>query len=76
MKAREGEEIVCGCPRPVGSFRRDVGGDASISSDDIAISLPGIPDDLGRWVCPECKVPVAQFAGDHWRVKTRRGWLQ
>ena len=77
MKVRKGEEIVCDCPRPAGNFLRDVDEDASISSEDIAISLPGAHDDLGRWVCPDCKEQVAQrFAGDQWCVRTRRGLLQ
>jgi hypothetical protein len=77
MKAHKGEEIVCDCPRPAGNFLRDIDEDARISSEDIAISLPGAHDDLGRWVCPDCKEQVAQrFAGDQWCVRTRRGLLQ
>ena len=31
MKAHKGDEIVCGCPQPAGSFLRDVHDHASIS---------------------------------------------
>lgn len=75
MKAVRGEGIVCKCMRPAGDFLRDVGDNASISSDDLAIFLPGVPDDFGRWVCPECKEEVALFSGKRWRVKTKRGWI-
>jgi hypothetical protein len=71
MKAHEGDEIICGCGRVVGSFRNDVQDGVSISADDFAISLPGAPDDLGRWLCPDCKEEVAGFSGDHWRVISR-----
>jgi hypothetical protein len=75
MKAHRGEEIVCDCGRVGGSFRNDVADDASISSRDITISLPDVPDFLGRWLCPDCRLEVARFSGNHWRVLTRRGWL-
>jgi hypothetical protein len=74
MKAREGEEIVCKCPQPVGNFLRDVDDHAAISSEDFAISLPP-PNGFGRHVCPTCYTTVAQHFGDHWRVWTKRGWL-
>lgn len=77
MKAYEGEKIVCRCAQPAGKFRHDVDDRASISNDDIAISLPVTHDDLGRYVCPTCKVTVAQqFIGDCWGVRTRNGWLE
>jgi hypothetical protein len=75
MKAVRGEGIVCKCMRPAGDFLRDVGDNASISSDDLAIFLPGVPDDFGRWGCAECKEEVALFSGKRWRVKTKRGWI-
>ena len=75
MKAHKGEEIVCNCARPAGSFRHDVEDRGRISSEDIAISLPGAPDDNGCWVCPTCKAAVARFIGDHWQVKTKNGLL-
>jgi hypothetical protein len=53
-------------------------GDASISSDDIAISpdLP-VPDDDHRVVCPTCEALVGQrFSGDRWGVNTKKGWLE
>jgi hypothetical protein len=74
-KAVKGEGIVCKCLRPAGDFLCDVDDNASISSDDLAIFLPGVPDDFGRWVCPECKEEVALFSGKRWRVKTKRGWI-
>jgi hypothetical protein len=36
MKAFMGDEIVCDCPRPAGSFLRDVLDDAAISGGDFA----------------------------------------
>jgi hypothetical protein len=76
MKVHKGEEIACKCLRPAGNFIRDIDAHASISSEDIAISVPGVPDALGCWVCPDCGEEVAQrFSGDQWRVRTRRGWL-
>jgi hypothetical protein len=76
MKAVKGEGIVCKCPRPAGNFLRDIDDETSISSENIAIALPGVPDSLGCWVCPECGEEVAQrFSGDQWRVRTKRGWL-
>jgi hypothetical protein len=65
------------CPAPAGNFLRDIDDQTSISSKDIAISLSGVPDGLGCWACPECGEEVAQrFSGDHWRVRTKRGWIQ
>ena len=75
MKAYGGEEIICDCGRVAGSFHNDVPDGASISSKDIALSLPDSPDVLGRHLCPNCKAEVARFERDHWRVLTRRGWL-
>jgi hypothetical protein len=76
MKAHKGEEIVCKCSRPAGTFLSDVDQGSSISSEDIAISLPGVADDLGCWVCPKCGEEVAQrYGADEWRAKTKRGWL-
>jgi hypothetical protein len=76
MKAIKGEGIVCKCPRPAGNFLRDIDDETSISSEDIAIALPGFPGGLGCWVCAECGEEVAQrFSGDQWRVRTKRGWL-
>lgn len=75
MKAYRGEEIICQCGRVAGDFRNDVPDGASISSQDIAISLPGAPDFLGRHLCPDCKAEVARFEHGHWRVLTRRGLL-
>ena len=75
MKAYKGEEIICDCGRIAGNFRKDVPDGANISGDDIAISLQGVPDFLGRYLCPDCKFEVARFERDHWRVLTRRGWL-
>jgi hypothetical protein len=34
MKARKGEEIVCGCARPAGRFRHDIADHDGILSDD------------------------------------------
>lgn len=75
MKAYRGEEIVCECGRIAGNFRKDVAVDARISAEDIAISLPGAPDFLGRYLCPDCKMEVARFEGGQWHAMTRRGWL-
>jgi hypothetical protein len=75
MKAYRGEEIICDCGRIVGNFGNDVPDGASISSHDIAISLPGAPDFLGRYLCPDCQMDVARFERGNWRVLTRRGWL-
>jgi hypothetical protein len=72
MKASEGQEIVCNCPRPVGRFSSDVDDRANGSARDFEISLDGVPDDEGRWVCPICEIEVARFFGDHWRVITQR----
>jgi hypothetical protein len=58
MKAYRGEEIICDCGRVAENFRNDVSDDASISGEDIAISLPGAPDFLGRYLCPDCKAEV------------------
>jgi hypothetical protein len=74
MKALKGDEIVCGCGRVAGTFRNDVPAGALILPDDFAISIPGVPES-GRWLCPDCKKEVARFAGDHWRVISRQGWL-
>jgi hypothetical protein len=76
MKAFKGDEIVCDCPRPAGSFLRDVDDGASISTDDIAITLPWSTIEAWRYVCPTCHVTVAQNFGDHWRVRTRNGRLE
>jgi hypothetical protein len=76
MKALKGEEIVCDCAQPAGSFRDDVEDRASISSKNIAITLPGVPGDHGRWVCPVCHTTVACFISDRWRVRTINGWLE
>jgi hypothetical protein len=76
MKAHTGEEIICKCPRPAGTFLSDVDQGSSISSEDIAIFLPGAVDDFGCWVCPKCGEEVAQrYGADQWRAKTKRGWL-
>ena len=76
MKAHKGEEIICKCPRPAGTFLSDVDQGSSISSEDIVIFLPGVGDDFGCWVCPKCGEEVAQcYAADQWRAKTKRGWL-
>jgi hypothetical protein len=64
--------------QPGGNFRHDVEDQATISSDDIAISpdLP-VPDDDGCVVCPTCETLVAQrFSGDRWGVNTEKGWLE
>jgi hypothetical protein len=42
MKAHKGEEIICKCPRPAGTFLSDVDQGSSISSEDIAISCPAL----------------------------------
>ncbi len=77
MKAYEGEKIVCKCAQPAGKFRHDVDDRASISNNDIEISRPRDPDDLGRYVCLTCEVTVAQqFFGDCWGVNTKNGWLE
>jgi hypothetical protein len=62
MKAHEGEEIVCECVQPAGDFRHDVEDHASITSDDIAITLTGgVHHDWGFvWVCPTCNATVAE----------------
>lgn len=76
MKAHKGEKIVCDCDRHAGSFRRGVDDRASISSEDISISLPGVPEGHGCWVCLTCNMTVARFSGGHWQVRTRNGWLE
>ena len=75
MKAHRGEEIICDCGRVAGSFRNDAADDASISGEDITISLSGVPDFLGRWLCPDCNAEVARFSRGYWSVITRRGWI-
>jgi len=79
MKARDGEEIVCNCAQPAGSFRNNVEDGASIASHDIEIEPLMIwdLDNGGRWFCPTCKETAAQrFSGDRWRVRTKRGWVE
>lgn len=76
MKAHEGEEIVCGCARPAGIFLHNVDDVARISGKDFAISLDGVPDDRGSWLCPICKVRVAQHFDNHWQVMTKKGWAE
>ena len=76
MKAHKGEEIVCRCPQPAGSFLRDVEDGANILTDDVAITLPWSTIEAWRYVCPTCHVTVAQNFGDRWGVMTRSGWLE
>jgi hypothetical protein len=79
MKAQEGEEIVCKCAQPAGNFLHDVEDHGSISTGDIAITLPGgAHHDRGFvWVCPTCNATVAQrFSDGHWGVNTKKGWLE
>jgi hypothetical protein len=58
MKAHKGEEIICKCPRPAGTFLSDVDQGSSISSEDIAIFSPGVADDFGWGVCPKSCTPL------------------
>ena len=78
MKAHEGEKIVCKCAEPAGKFDRDVDDRASISCYDIKIfTWLCTSDGPDRWVCLTCKEPVAELlSGDHYRVRTRKGWLE
>jgi hypothetical protein len=76
MKVHKGEGIVCRCPQPAGSFLPDVDDGASISSRDIAISLPWSSIEAWRYVCKMCKATVAELSGDHRLVRTRKGWLE
>jgi hypothetical protein len=74
MRARKEQEIVCKCPRTVGRFLGEVEDRASVKAGDFVIDLaPGdVPNDGGRWVCPECKAEVARFlGGGRWQVITQ-----
>jgi hypothetical protein len=71
--------LVLPAPLVTGQGKRFVQGfpeakrDASIWGEDITISLSGVPDFLGRWLCPDCNAEVARFSRSHWSVITRRG---
>ena len=78
MKAYQGEEIICYCPKPAGGFRRDVDDGTSISTDDIEIEpLDWSLENGGHWFCPACEAIVARrFLDRHWQVRTKRGWIE